>query len=136
MNCEKCGTPLKESTKFCPSCGTKVATAVEAVTEPVEAAEAPQAGKGFAIASMICGIASIVFCCLSYFGLILGIAGIVLGIVSKKKTTEGCDMALVGIITGAIGAVFALSMIIIVAATYAVFGGMTLEHFTDFFMDI
>ena len=164
MNCEKCGAPLEEGTKFCPSCGAEVVAAAETVTEPVEAAEqsaytepeqptyetapvnqnaantygeeAPQTGKGFAIASMVCGIASIVFCCFGYFGLILGIAGVVLGIISKKKTTEGSGMALAGIITGAVGGVLALGMVIFSAVTSAAFSGMTPEQITDYFSNM
>lgn len=39
MNCNHCGEPIEEGTKFCPNCGNKI-EAVEAVTETVsEAAE-------------------------------------------------------------------------------------------------
>ena len=159
MNCEKCGAPLEDGVKFCPSCGAAIEVAPEStvtnVEQPVYTAEpenvttvngvptnnnagtvyhdeAPQAGKGLAIASMICGIASIVLCCFTYFALILSIAAIVLGIVSKKKTTEGSGMALAGIITGAVGLLIALSFIIIGAVAGAAFGGMSPDEITQY----
>ena len=159
MNCEKCGAPLEDGTKFCPSCGAAVETAEAAPettapeAEPVYTApestvvnaapvnsnagnvyseEAPQTGKGLAIASMVCGIASIVLCCFTYFALILSIAAVVLGIISKKKTTEGSGMALAGIITGAVGLLIALFFIIVGAVAGVAFGGMSPDEITQY----
>lgn len=58
---------------------------------------------GFAIASMVCGIISIVCCCLTWFSLILGIVAVVLGIIAINNKYDGKGMAIAGIITGGIG---------------------------------
>lgn len=57
---------------------------------------------GFSIASMICGIFSIICCC-SVFGLVAGIVALILGIVTLKSGYAGKGMAIAGIITGGIG---------------------------------
>lgn len=71
--------------------------------------------KGLAIASMVCGILS----CLCCFSIITGPAGVIMGIMARNKansdpmTYGGAGMAMAGIITGAIGAVFGTLAIII-----------------------
>ena len=71
-----------------------------------------------AVASMILGICSLVFCWSPFVALICSIIGLILGIVGKKKQQGG--MALAGIITSAIG--LAISVVIIVIAVIAVIG--------------
>ncbi len=59
---------------------------------------------GFAIASMCCGIGSIVLCCFGILGLACGICGIVFGILSlKKEGGNGKGMAMAGLICGGVG---------------------------------
>ena len=65
---------------------------------------------GLGIASMVCGITSLFFCCLPFMGLIVAIVGLVLGIVSQKKKPNG--FALAGIITSAFGIAFGIIMTI------------------------
>ncbi len=76
---------------------------------------APQDKKGFAIASMVCGIVSIVTCCCEYIAIPLSIVAIVLGIISIKKQESGKGMAIAGIACG--GA--ALAFIIVSLILYA-----------------
>lgn len=57
---------------------------------------------GFAIASMVCGIMSLLCCC-TFLGLVLGIAAIVLAIITLKNKYDGKGMAIAGIVTGGIG---------------------------------
>lgn len=162
MNCEKCGAVLEDGAKFCPSCGAAVEQAAEPfVTEqpteqaaesytteqaPVEQSymteepvqsttyseEVPPAGKGMAIGSMVCGILSIVLCCFTYISVILSIVAIVLGIISKKKTTEGSGMALAGIITGGVGLLITVVFIIIGAIAGAAVGSMSPDEITNY----
>lgn len=76
-----------------------------------------QNSSGLSIAALVCGIVSILgFCCCTPIGILCGIAGIVLGIISKKNNNEGAGMALAGIITGAVGVVGSIIWIIIGSA--------------------
>lgn len=72
---------------------------------------------GFSIASMVCGIMSILCCCLGFFSLVLAIAAIVLGIVSISGKYDGKGMAIAGIITGGFGIVFWLLGVLITGST-------------------
>lgn len=85
-------------------------------------------GNGLAIASLVCGIVSIVgFCCCIPIGILGGLAGIVLGIISKMKNMEGSGMALAGIITGAVGLVGTI--------IWSIVGAAFRENFSEEFMD-
>ena len=75
---------------------------------------------GYSIASMVCGILSILCCCFTYLGIILAIAAIVLGIVSLKKNADGRGMAIAGLITGGVGAVLAIIVLIMAAGASSV----------------
>lgn len=73
-----------------------------------------QKADGLAIASLICGIISFVMiCCCTYLGVILGIAAIVTGAMSKDKNGNKCTMAKVGLGLGIAGAVLSLIWIVI-----------------------
>lgn len=86
-------------------------------------AEAAQEGsKGLAIASMVCGICSIVLCCLSWVDAIIAVVGLVLGIVSKVKKMGGKGMSTAGIICSVVGlllvVLFYVLLILGVASAY------------------
>lgn len=68
-----------------------------------------KAGRSLGIASMVCGIVSILFCCMPFMGLIVAIVGLVLGIVSQKRGANG--FALAGIITSSFGIAFGAIMV-------------------------
>lgn len=87
-------------------------------------------GTGLGIASMICGICSILFICLIYTGVfallayaapILGIIAIVLGIVQIVKN-ESKGMAIAGIVCGAVGILIFVGLICI--GLYAINSGL------------
>lgn len=62
--------------------------------------------NGLAIASLVLGIVAIVFSFIGLsipFGLIIGIVGIILGIMAKKKNP--CGMATAGLVLSIIGTV-------------------------------
>ncbi len=71
--------------------------------------------KGLAIGSLVCGILS----CLCCFSVITGPVGVVLGFIARKKATEdpqsygGDGLALGGMITGALGFVIGVGVIIL-----------------------
>lgn len=91
--------------------------------------------KGLGIASMVCGILSIVtICCLgiifSLYGsipLVLGIVAVVLGIMQIVKN-ESKGMAIAGVICGGIGIVLALIFMIIYFAVLGAVGGGDLDY--------
>ena len=78
--------------------------------------------NGFAIASLVLGIVSIVFnfFALQIFGLILGIVGIVLGVMAKKKNPSG--MATAGLVLSIIGTVLCALLFIACAACVGAVG--------------
>lgn len=77
-------------------------------------------GTGLGIASMVCGILSIVLICSTYVGLpiltyaapVCGIVAIVLGIVQIVKN-ESKGMAIAGIVCGAVGVLIFVALILI-----------------------
>ena len=84
--------------------------------EPAPVNEEKKRTSGLSVASMVCGILSIVFgCCIPYMGIILAIVGLVLGIVSQKKQKNGFSLA--GIITSAFGLAFGIIALIIMIAS-------------------
>lgn len=69
--------------------------------------EEKKSTSGLAVASMVCGILSIVFaCCIPCMGIILSIVGLVLGIISQAKQKNGFSLA--GIITASFGLAFGI----------------------------
>lgn len=88
MYCSKCGSNNPEGALHCSTCGAPMTGApVAPVSEP---------GKGLAIASMVCGIVSFFF-----FGLVLSVVALVLGLVAKNKGYTG-GMATAGVATGSV----------------------------------
>jgi hypothetical protein len=78
-----------------------------------------------AIIALICGILSVLCHCVpvagSFIGFVLSVAAIVLGIIEIKKigrgdsSAKGKGMAIAGIILGAVGIVFGIIWIIVIA---------------------
>lgn len=76
-------------------------------TTPVYTDNYNQQGEstpGFAIASLILGIISILFCCCWGGGIVFAVPGIIMGLSANKKTKTGVGTA--GIICSIVGAVF------------------------------
>ena len=78
-----------------------------------------QGGAGLAIASMVLGICSIVFCCVWYLSAVLAIVGLVLAIVSLKGEKPGRGMAIAGLITSIIGLVIVVVVVFILGMSLA-----------------
>ena len=77
--------------------------------------------NGLAIASLVLGIVSIVFCfIIQWLGLIIGIVGIVLGVMAKKKNPTG--MATAGLVLSIIGTVLCALIFIACAACVGAIG--------------
>ncbi len=71
---------------------------------------------GLAIGALVCGILSIVCCCLGWLALLLAIAGVAMGIVVLVKAMGGRGMAIGGIVCGGIGLLLAIIMLATSAA--------------------
>lgn len=67
----------------------------------------PKKYSGFAIASMTCGIISLVLCCIG-FSKIFGALAIIFAILNHRKGKAINEMCIAGIITGAIGVLLGL----------------------------
>lgn len=80
---------------------------------PVAGGSGPS--QGLAIGAMICGILSCL-CCIS---VLTGPAGVIMGFIARKKATEdpanfgGATFAMVGMITGALGFILGIVLIIL-----------------------
>lgn len=83
------------------------------------APSAPTGPKGFAIASLICGIVSLLCCCCSPIAIITAGVAVGLGIYVITTGLPGKEMAIAGIICGGIGLfIFLISMIFSVSGAF------------------
>ncbi len=99
-------------------------------SEPVNYGSGKGQGKGLGIASMICGIVSLIGCCGAwYIGVPCGIVAIILGIVQIVKN-ESKGMAIAGIVCGAIGGI--MGIIWLVAASYLMSTGIYEELMSQY----
>ena len=69
--------------------------------------------RGFAVASMILGIISIVCCCSYYVGLTAAVLSIVFAVVSRVRMGYFDGFAVAGLITGIIGVVFGVALLVV-----------------------
>lgn len=80
-----------------------------------------QNSKGKAIASLVCGIVSVVLAWFSYgaiAGLAAGIVAIVLGVGVRKLNDENKNFATAGLVTGIIGVVLSgILLVCVICAT-------------------
>ncbi len=81
--------------------------------------EEPKKSKVLAIISMICGILSLVLCCVPAVPVILAIVAIALGIVSLVKKQGGKGMVIAGFICAGFGLFGGLTYSSIWAALFA-----------------
>lgn len=128
MKCTICGAELAENATFCEKCGAIIdnsanaqeVVASETVASEVVADPAQDPGKTLGIASLICGILSLVG-----FGWLPGVIGVILGFISKKKsaavgleaakpTKIGIILSIVGIVLGILAAILAIIIIVII----------------------
>ncbi|MBD5547400.1 MAG: zinc-ribbon domain-containing protein [Lachnospiraceae bacterium] len=86
---------------------------------------------GVAIASLVCGILSIICCCFSLFSGALAVAAVVLGIITLCAKYDGKGMAIAGIITGGIGFLIVIAMLVIGGS--AAYNDLLDEFYYDYF---
>ncbi len=70
--------------------------------------EEKKQGVGFAIASLVLGICSLLCCCLWYVSLACGALAVAFAIINKKHAGEMNGMALAGLVCGIVGAVIGI----------------------------
>ena len=85
--------------------------AADAVEAEAEEAVAEGGSKGLSIAGLILGIASLLCCAFPCLNCVLGLVGLILSIIAKKKKAEG--PATGGLITSIIGIVAAFIVIVV-----------------------
>lgn len=68
--------------------------------------------KGWAVASMVMGIISVVCCCFGWSGIFLGAGAIIVAIVSRRNLGYFDGMTIAGLILGIFGFVFGTTMVI------------------------
>jgi hypothetical protein len=68
--------------------------------------------KGYGIASMVCGILSMLCCCIRAVPLILAIAAIALAVVETVREKKMSGFAIAGIVTGAIGLILGVTSLV------------------------
>lgn len=98
----------------------------EPVVTPEPVQEAPQGGKGKAIAAMVLGIVAIVFSCRWYISIPCAIVGLVLGILHNKNNTKS-GMATAGIVCSIIALVLVVLVLILAAIGIAALGAAGLS---------
>ncbi|MBP5581312.1 MAG: DUF4190 domain-containing protein [Ruminococcus sp.] len=82
--------------------------------DPYSGSSAPTSKtSGFAIASLVLGIISIVICCTTYIGGIVGILAIIFGAVAIKKTGKS-GLAVAGLVCGVVGAILGFGYLIVI----------------------
>ena len=91
---------------------TQPATPVVAPSSTQPVVAAPAAQNDMAIASMVVGIVSLIFCWAAFFGLVAGVTALVLGILGLKKPI-GKGMAITGIVTGGLSILINIIFVII-----------------------
>lgn len=62
--------------------------------------------RGWSVASLVIGILSVLCCCITYGGLIMGVLAIVFAVISRRNLGYFDGMAIAGLVLGIIGTVF------------------------------
>ena len=150
--CGTCGAQMDDNAAFCPNCGGQSAVAAETNQQNVGQVEPPvppvynaeptygnqpmpgygqmippqqKPSVGLAVASMVCGIVSLVFsCCIPVVTYIVALVGLILGGVSLSQKKGGKGMAIAGLVCSIIALVPAVIVTIVGASTLASLGGL------------
>ena len=100
-----------------------IASSQESEQIVVQSCQKLQTQNGLAVASMVTGIISVIFCFIAGLGLIIGSTALIMGIFGLKKA-NGKGMAVAGITTGGIALLVNLIIIIVWAMMIIVFRSM------------
>lgn len=100
-----------------------IASSQESEQSVVQSCQKLQTQNGLAVASMVTGIVSVIFCFIAGLGLIMGSAALIMGIFGLKKV-NGKGMAITGIATGGIALLINLIIIIVWVMIITMFRSM------------
>lgn len=142
MFCESCGSSVPDGQAFCSNCGAPVNQAAQAqpvyqqpvaqpvqpvyqqpvvaqpVVQPVIVQQPAAKSSGLAIAGLIMGIFTLIFCWVPVVGFILGILGLIFSIAGIAKKNGGAKgAAIAGLVMTIIGAIISVVMFAAVLAT-------------------
>ena len=92
--------------------------------------------RGFAISSMILGILSIVCCCYFYVGMAAAVLAIIFSVISRIKMGYFDGFAVAGLVTGIIGLVFGIAMIVVEILFVEVINVYIQENYPDIYTQI
>ena len=95
-------------------------TTYDTTYDPNYAAGNEGGSKVFGIISLVCGILAVLCSCCGWFGIVLAVAAIVLGILSINKGEDAKGMAIAGIVCGGVGLLIGIIVIIMGAALQSV----------------
>ena len=91
------------------------------MTIPERSAHHEGKSKGFAMAALVLGIVSIGGAIFGWGGILLGCAGLALGIIALRKP-QLKGVAITGIVTGSLGIIGGVAMLIVSAIFMLAFG--------------
>lgn len=67
---------------------------------------------GWSVASLVCGIISVVCCCIGYGAVVLGILAVVFSILSRKNLGYFDGMAIAGLVLGIVGFILGVAILL------------------------
>ena len=135
--CVKCGEPIMANqqdtgkTAQCPGCGGPIMVGVSTPPPPVPLPVRPVQTSGYAIASLVLGILSIVPG-VWLGGLLMGILAIVFSRMAMKRINTSADvngqgLATAGMVTGIVG----LSLSVLVILIFGAIAGIAMVFFAS-----
>ena len=119
-NIKKGAMKMEEEKKEIIEVETVQETGNSKIEEEKQTVSAKSDRKGFGIAAMVLGIVSLVFFCLWYISISCAILAVIFGILGVKSTGKG--MAITGIVTGSIGLVVTIIIVIFAFVTGFIIG--------------
>jgi hypothetical protein len=86
---------------------------------PAPYQQQPPGTNGLGVAGFVCGLIGLIFCWVPFFGLVLGVLGVIMGgagIATAKKSNAGSGLAIAGLVCGVIAIVPAIIVIAALAS--------------------
>ena len=134
MYCKECGIEVDFDAKDCLDCGTVFADlqsvnkeSNQPQSQPPQTSvqkETKEPKEPLCIAGISLGVISLVFFCTSPFGVVLGVAGLILGIMGRRKSeqAEVSKVQRLSIVIPGIAAIVNLQLVILNIVLAAVLG--------------